>query len=41
VGVAGTVALLRVVAGKHFPTDVLAGALLGVAGGAAVHAIKF
>lgn len=41
VGAAGTVALLRVVAGKHFPTDVLAGVLLGVAGGAAVHAIKF
>jgi membrane-associated phospholipid phosphatase len=28
-------------AGKHFLSDVLAGALLGVAGGAAVHAIKF
>jgi membrane-associated phospholipid phosphatase len=41
VGAAGTVALLRVVGGKHFPTDVLAGALLGIAGGAAVHAIKF
>jgi membrane-associated phospholipid phosphatase len=40
-GAAATVALLRVVAGKHFPTDVLAGALLGIAGGAAVHAIKF
>jgi membrane-associated phospholipid phosphatase len=41
VGAAGSVALLRVVGGKHFPTDVLAGALLGIAGGAAVHAIKF
>jgi membrane-associated phospholipid phosphatase len=40
-GTAGAVALLRVVGGKHFPTDVLAGALLGIAGGAAVHAIKF
>jgi membrane-associated phospholipid phosphatase len=40
-GAAATVALLRVVAGKHFPTDVLAGALLGIAGGVAVHAIKF
>jgi undecaprenyl-diphosphatase len=40
-GAAATVALLRVVGGKHFPTDVLAGALLGIAGGAAVHAIKF
>lgn len=41
VGTAAGVAVLRVVAGKHFPTDVLAGALLGIAGGAAVHAIKF
>jgi len=41
VGAAGTVALLRVVGGKHFPTDVLAGALLGIAGGVAVHAVKF
>ena len=41
VGTAGAVALLRVVGGKHFPTDVLAGALLGIAGGVAVHAIKF
>jgi hypothetical protein len=35
-----TVASLRVVAGKHFPTDVVAGALLGIAGGGAVHAFK-
>lgn len=41
VGTAGAVALLRVVGGKHFPTDVLAGALLGIAGGVAVQAIKF
>ncbi|MDH4351139.1 MAG: phosphatase PAP2 family protein, partial [Gemmatimonadota bacterium] len=41
VGAAATVGVLRVVAGKHFPTDVIAGALLGIAGGVAVHAIKF
>jgi membrane-associated phospholipid phosphatase len=28
-------------AGKHFLSDVLAGALLGIAGGAVVHAVKF
>lgn len=41
VGTAGLVGVLRVVAGKHFPSDVLAGALLGIAGGAVVHAIKY
>lgn len=41
VGGAATVAVLRAVAGKHFPTDVLAGALLGIAGGVVVHAIKY
>jgi len=40
-GAAATVGLLRILAGKHFTTDVLAGALLGIAGGAAVHVIKF
>jgi len=40
-GTATTVGLLRIVAGKHFPTDVLAGALLGIVGGVAVHAIKY
>jgi membrane-associated phospholipid phosphatase len=41
IGTAGLVGVLRIVAGKHFPSDVLAGALLGIIGGATVHAIKF
>jgi len=41
VGGAATVAVLRVVAGKHFPTDVLAGTVLGIVGGALVHTIKY
>jgi membrane-associated phospholipid phosphatase len=40
-GAAAGVGAFRMLAGKHFLSDVLAGALLGVAGGAAVHAIKF
>jgi membrane-associated phospholipid phosphatase len=30
-GIASTVAILRVAAGKHFPSDVIAGALVGSA----------
>jgi len=41
VGAAAGVGAFRILAGKHFLSDVVAGALLGVAGGAAVHAIKF
>ena len=40
-GAAAGVGAFRVLAGQHFLSDVVAGALLGVAGGAAVHAIKF
>jgi membrane-associated phospholipid phosphatase len=40
-GAAVGVAASRILAGKHFLSDVVAGALLGVAGGAAVHAIRF
>jgi membrane-associated phospholipid phosphatase len=41
--VAGAVGMgaMRVAAGKHFPSDVLAGAALGVASGVVVHVIKF
>jgi membrane-associated phospholipid phosphatase len=35
------VGVFRVIAGKHFLTDVLAGALLGMVGGGVTHAIKF
>lgn len=38
---AGGVGAFRILAGKHFLSDVLAGALLGIVGGATVHAIKF
>lgn len=41
VGAAAGVGAFRILAGKHFLSDVVAGALLGIAGGAAVHAIKF
>lgn len=41
VGAAAGVGAFRILAGKHFLSDVVAGALLGVAGGAAVHAIRF
>jgi undecaprenyl-diphosphatase len=39
--VATGVGVLRVVAGKHFPTDVAAGAAMGVTSAFVVHAIKF
>ncbi len=35
------VGVLRVAAGRHFPTDVVAGAALGIAAAATVHTIKF
>ncbi len=38
---AAGVGVMRVTAGKHFPSDVLAGALLGTASGVIVHAVKF
>jgi membrane-associated phospholipid phosphatase len=41
VGAAAGVGAFRILAGKHFLSDVVAGALLGIAGGSAVHAIKF
>jgi membrane-associated phospholipid phosphatase len=41
VGAAAGVGAFRILAGRHFLSDVVAGALLGIAGGAAVHAIKF
>lgn len=40
-GAAAGVGAFRILAGKHFLSDVVAGALLGIAGGATVHAIKF
>jgi undecaprenyl-diphosphatase len=40
-GAAGGVAAFRILAGRHFLSDVVAGALLGVAGGAVTHAIRF
>jgi undecaprenyl-diphosphatase len=39
--VATGVGVLRVVAGKHFPTDVAAGAAVGITSAIVVHAIKF
>ena len=39
--VATGVGVLRVVAGKHFPTDVAAGAAMGITSAIVVHAIKF
>jgi len=36
-----TVGTLRVVSGKHFPSDVAAGALLGATSAVVIHAIKF
>ena len=41
VGAAAGVGAFRILAGKHFLSDVLAGALLGIVGGVTVHAIKF
>lgn len=38
---AAGVGVMRVAAGKHFPSDVVAGALLGTASGIIVHAVKF
>lgn len=40
-GAAATVGVLRVAAGEHFPSDVLAGAALGAGSAVIVHAIKF
>jgi undecaprenyl-diphosphatase len=40
-GVAAGVGVSRVAAAKHFPSDVLAGAVLGTASGVVVYAIKF
>lgn len=39
--VAAGVGVTRVTAGRHFPSDVLGGAALGVASALAVHAVKF
>jgi membrane-associated phospholipid phosphatase len=43
VGIAGATAVgvFRVAAGKHFPSDVLAGAVVGTLSGVVVHTIKF
>jgi membrane-associated phospholipid phosphatase len=38
---AAGVGVMRVAAGQHFPSDVVAGALLGTASGIIVHAVKF
>jgi len=38
---AAGVGVMRVTAGKHFPSDVLGGALLGAASGVIVHAVRF
>jgi len=40
-GGAATVGVLRVVAGRHFPSDVLLGAVVGISSGVVVHAIRF
>jgi membrane-associated phospholipid phosphatase len=40
-GVAAGVGVSRVAAGKHFPSDVLAGAVLGTVSGLVVYKIKF
>jgi membrane-associated phospholipid phosphatase len=41
VGAAAGVGVSRVAAGKHFPSDVLAGAVLGTASGLLVYQLKF
>ncbi len=38
---AGVIGAMRLAAGKHFPTDVLIGAVLGIATSAVVHEIRF
>lgn len=38
---AAVIGAMRLAAGKHFPTDVLVGALLGIATSAVVHEIRF
>lgn len=38
---AAGVGVMRVAAGRHFPSDVLGGAVLGTASGLIVHAVKF
>jgi membrane-associated phospholipid phosphatase len=38
---AAGVGVMRVASGKHFPSDVLAGAVIGSASGLIVHAVKF
>ncbi len=38
---AAVIGALRLAAGKHFPTDVLVGAILGIATSAVVHEIRF
>jgi membrane-associated phospholipid phosphatase len=40
-GVATGVGVSRVAAGKHFPSDVFAGAVLGTASGLVVYQLKF
>ena len=41
VGTALAVGMMRVTAGKHFPSHILAGTALGIASAVVVHAIKF
>ncbi len=38
---AGGVGLMRITAGKHYPSDVLIGAGVGIASAVAIHRIKF
>ena len=40
-GAASTLALSRVAGGKHFPTDVIAGAAVGMGSAWLVHTIRF